>query len=163
MMCTSHCVLHRVQESVLVRLRWWAAIGLLVAGLGGVGLWLIMTRVWPDPAMELAFLDLLGITDETLKHSLQGNMLELVFLGLLAITFGGLTIPVAAYLNYRFGQPDWQTQDPRRLLRQGAWVSLLSALFGWLQKERVLNWTIAAVIIGVFALMEAFFLTRDHA
>jgi hypothetical protein len=70
---------------------------------------------------------------------------------------------VAAYLNYRFGRPGWQAQDPRRLLRQGAWVGLLGALCGWLQKERVLNWTIAAVIAGVFALMEAFFLTRDQA
>ena len=145
-----------------MRLRWWVVIGLLVAGAGGVGLWLLVTRVWPNPALELVFLGLLGVTDDALKRSLQENMLELVFLGLLAITFGGLTIPVAAYLNYRFGRPGWQAQDPRRLLRQGVWVGLLSALCGWLQKERVLNWTIAAVIAGVFALMEAFFLTRDH-
>ncbi len=122
-----------------MRLRWWVVIGLLAAGLGGTGLWLLVTRVWPDAAMELAFL------------------------GLLAVTLCGLTMPIAAYLNYRFGRPGWQTQDPRRLLRQGAWVGILGALCGWLQKEDALNWTIAAVIAGVFALMEAFFLTRDQA
>jgi hypothetical protein len=114
-------------------------MGLLMAGLGGVGLWMVATRYWPDPATEL------------------------VFLGLLAVTLVGLAIPVAAYLNRRFARPGWQAQDPRRLLRQGAWVGLLGALFGWLKKEDALNWTIAIVIAGVFALLEAFFLTRDQA
>ena len=122
-----------------MRLRWWVVIGLLMAGLGGVGLWWIVIRVWPDPVIELALL------------------------GLVAITLCGLTIPVAAYLNHRFAQPGWQKHDPRRLLPQGAWVGLLGALYGWLRKEGALNWTIAAVIAGVFALLEAFFLTRDQA
>jgi hypothetical protein len=99
----------------------------------------MVTRVWPDPAMEL------------------------VLLGLLAVTLGGLTIPIAAYLNHRFGRPGWQEQDPRRVLREGTWVGLLAALYGWLKKEDALTWTIAAVIAGVFVLMEAFFLTRDQA
>lgn len=120
-----------------MRLRWWVVIGLLVAGLGGIGLWLTVTRVWPDSVMELAVL------------------------ALLAITLGGLTVPVVAYLNHRFARSGWQKQDPRRLLRQGAWVGLFVALCGWLQGRRLLDWTIAAVIAGVFALMEAFFLTRD--
>ena len=122
-----------------MRLRWWVLLGFLVAGLGGVGLSMIVTRAWPDPVTEL------------------------IFLGLLALTLAGLTIPVAAYLNHRFGRPGWQKQDPQRLLRQGAWVGLLGALYGWLRKEGALNWTIAAVIAGVFALLEAFFLTRDQA
>jgi len=122
-----------------VRLRWWVIMGLLMAGLGGVALWMVTTRYWPDPVTELAFLGLLGVT------------------------LAGLTIPIAAYFNHRFARPGWQAQDPRRLLRQGAWVGLLGALFGWLKKEDALNWTIAIVIAGVFALLEAFFLTRDQA
>jgi hypothetical protein len=122
-----------------VRLRWWVLIGLSMAGLGAVGLGWIVSRVWPDPVIEL------------------------VLLGLLAVTLAGLTIPVAAYLNHRFARRGWQAQDPRRLLRQGAWIGLLGALYGWLKKEDALNWTIAAVIAGVFALLEAFFLTRDQA
>jgi hypothetical protein len=123
---------------MLMRLRWWAVLGLLVAGLGGSGLWLMITSVWPAPGLELAVLILLSLT------------------------LGGLSIPIFAYLNRRFARPGWQKQDPRRLLREGIWVGLLGALYGWLQKEDALNWTIAAVIAGVFALMEAFFLTRDH-
>jgi MFS family permease len=126
-------------RSEAVRLRWWVLIGLLVAGLGGFGLLMVVTRFWPNPAMELALLGLLGVT------------------------LAGLTIPVAAYLNHRFARTGWQAQDPRRLLRQGAWVGLLGALYGWLKKEDALNWTIAAVVAGVFALLEAFFLTRDQA
>jgi hypothetical protein len=120
-----------------MRLRWWAILGLLLAGLSGATLWLMVINVWPAP------------------------MLELVALGLMAVTLGALAMPVSAYLNHRFARRGWQKQDPRRLLRQGAWVGLLAGLYGWLQKEGALNWTIAAVIAGVFALMEAFFLTRD--
>ncbi len=122
-----------------MRLRWWVVIGLLMAGLGGIGLWWFVARVWPDPVTELALL------------------------GLLAVTLCGLTIPVATYLNHRFARRGWQAQDPQRVLRQGAWVGLLGVLFGWLKKEGALNWTIAAVIAGVFALLEVFFLTRDQA
>ena len=81
-------------RGVVMRLRWWAAIGLLLAALGGGGLWLMVTRVWPDQDMELALL------------------------GLLAITLGGLTIPVAAYLNHRFARPGWQSGHVQ-LLRDG--------------------------------------------
>jgi hypothetical protein len=126
------------QESNVVRPLWWTVIGLLLAGLGGLGLWLIVTQVWPDPTSQL------------------------IFLGLASLTFGGLTIPLAAYLNYRFAQSGWQKQDPLRLPRQAIWVGLFVGLCGWLQKEGALNWTIAAVIASVFALMEAFFLTRDQ-
>jgi cell division protein FtsX len=121
-----------------MRLRWWVLFGLLLAGLGGVGLWMVVTRFWPDPTTELALL------------------------ALVAVTLTGLTIPVAAYFNHRFARSGWQAQDPNRLLRQGAWVGILGALYGWLKKEDALNWTIAAVIAAVFALLEAFFLTRDQ-
>ncbi len=121
-----------------MRLRWWALLGWLVAAVGGVGLWLLATRVWPDPVTELAMLVLL------------------------VMTLGGATIPPAAYLNHRFARPGWAKHDPFRLLRQGTWVGLLAGLCGWLQKNHTFNWTIAAVVAGVFTLMEAFFLTRDQ-
>jgi hypothetical protein len=121
-----------------VRLRWWALLGCLVAGLGGAGLWLLATRVWPDPVTEL------------------------VMLALLVVTLGGATVPIAAYLNHRFARPGWAKHDPFRLLRQGTWVGLLAGLCGWLQKNHTFSWTIAAVVAGVFTLMEAFFLTRDQ-
>jgi hypothetical protein len=122
----------------VVRLRWWSLLGWLVAGLGGAGLWLLATRVWPDPVTELAML------------------------ALLVVTLAGVTVPVAAYLNHRFARPGWAKHDPFRLLRQGTWVGLLGGLCGWLQENRTFSWTIAAVIAGVFTLMEAFFLTRDQ-
>jgi hypothetical protein len=121
-----------------VRLRWWALLGLLVAVLGGTGLRLLAIRVWPDPVTEL------------------------VVLALLVVTLGGATVPIAAYLNHRFARPGWAKYDPLRLLRQGTWVGLLVGLCGWLQENHTFSWTIAAVVAGVFALMEAFFLTRDQ-
>jgi hypothetical protein len=121
-----------------VRLRWWALLGLLVAVLGGTGLRLLAIRVWPDPVTEL------------------------VMLALLVVTLGGATVPIAAYLNHRFARPGWAKYDPLRLLRQGTWVGLLAGLCGWLQENHTFSWTIAAVVAGVFTLMEAFFLTRDQ-
>ena len=121
-----------------MHLGWWVVIGVLMAGLGGGGMWLVAATLWPNPATEA------------------------MFLGLLALTLAGLTLPVAALLNQRFARPGWQAQDPYRLLRQGGWVGLFGGLCGWLQAKDVLNWIVAAVVGAVLLLMEAFFLTRDR-
>ncbi len=117
-------------------LRWWTAIGLLVASLTGMLLWLIVT------------------------HSKPTQLMQPVFLSLLGISLAALTIPPAAYLNRRFARSGWLKQDPYRLLRQGAQVGLFVTVCGWLQKEDFLTWTLAAIIASVLVLMEAFFLTR---
>jgi hypothetical protein len=46
------------------------------------------------------------------------------------------------------------------LIRQGAWVGILGILLAYLQLIKALNWTIVAVLVGVFLLIETFFLTR---
>ncbi len=73
---------------------------------------------------------------------------------------GAATIPIAAYLSHRFAKPNWLERDKTRLIRQGAWVGFLSILLAYLQLIRALNWAIAAVLAGVFILIETFFITR---
>jgi Sec-independent protein secretion pathway component TatC len=83
---------------------------------------------------------------------------------LLTFTFVGLSagaLPVAAYFSYRFAKPGWPKQDKTRLFRQAGWIGFLGALLAYLQLIRALNWTIAAVLITVFILIETFFLTRE--
>ena len=70
-------------------------------------------------------------------------------------------MPVVVYLDYRFAKPAWLQQDKSRLLRQGSWVGFLGVLLAYLQLIRAVNWTIAAVLICVFILIELFFITRE--
>ncbi|MDX1524156.1 MAG: hypothetical protein R3264_21175, partial [Anaerolineae bacterium] len=71
------------------------------------------------------------------------------------------TVPMTMYLNQRFSKPNWLERDKMRLLRQGAWVGGYLVLVAYLQLIRSLNITVAAVLAGVFILIETFLLTRD--
>jgi hypothetical protein len=124
--------------TVQMSLRGWVAVGLLAAVVGGVGLWYTVTSTWTTELM-------------------QG-----VFLTLLAVMLTGLTILLAAYLNHSFAHSNWLRHDPLRLLREGVGVALFGVLCGWLQKERHLSLMVAAIIAGVLALVETYFLTRDR-
>ena len=119
-------------------LRGWVLVAVLVTGLGIAGLWYIVVHTEPTDLMLAAFLTLL------------------------AVTLIGLTMLVSAYLNYRFARPNWLRKDPLRLLREGVSVALFGVLCGWLQKQGFLTLTIAAIIGGVLALTETFFLTRGR-
>lgn len=117
-------------------LRAWVAVGVLIFGLSLAGLWYLVTHTQPT------------------------EMMQALFLTLLATALVGLTILAAAYLNHRFARTNWLRRDPLRLMREGVSVALFGVLCAWLQKEDHLTLTIAAIIGGVLALTEAFFLTR---
>lgn len=124
-----------------MRLRWWITISAALSVLSFAVLYYIVINVWPDPNTILA----------------QPHVLFLAF------TFMGLTtatVPITAYLNYRFAKSDWLERDKIRLLRQGLWVGLLGVLLAYIQLLRALNWAIGAVLLGVFIFVELFFLTR---
>ncbi len=124
-----------------MRPRWWVLLSTLVAAISFAGLYYVITTLWPSPDSLLAQPQLLLFT--------------FLFFGL-----GAATIPVTAYFNHRFAKPGWLQQDKSRLIRQGAWVGFLGILLTYLQLIRALNWTIAAVLTGVFILIETFFITR---
>jgi hypothetical protein len=123
-------------RAVSVSLRAWVAVGVLIFGLSTAGLWYLVTHTQPTELMQA------------------------VFLTLVATALIGLTVLVAAYLNHRFARTNWLRRDPLRLMREGVSVALFGVLCAWLQKEDHLTLTIAAIIGGVLALTEAFFLTR---
>ncbi len=125
-----------------MRQRWWVLSSILVAVISFFTMRYIVNHLWPDP-------------DEILAAP-QFLLLAFLFLGLSAGT-----IPVTVYLNNRFARSGWAARDRGRLLRQGAWVGLLGVLLAYLQLIKALNWTIALVLIGVFVLIEAFFVTRE--
>ena len=125
-----------------MRLRWWVFGPILLTLVGFLLLRYLITQVWPNADAVFA-----------------GP--QLLFLLLLFVTLGAASVPITAYLNYRFANPVWLERDKFRLLRQGAWVGVVGVVMAYLQLIRALNWTIAAVLICVFILIEVFFLTRE--
>ncbi len=121
-----------------MRLHWWGVVGILLAGGSGAALWLVVSRT--EPVGSMVFL----------------------FLGLLGLLLTGLTMRVVAYLNRRFAGNKWLDTDPWRIPRQAGWIGLFGALCAWLRIAGFLNLTIAVVLACVFALMEAFFTTKDR-
>lgn len=114
---------------------------MLVAALSFTGLYYVVSNLWPNP--------------DTLLAQPQILLFAFLFFGL-----GSITIPLTVYFNHRFARPGWLERDKTRLIRQGAWVGFLGILLAYLQLIRALNWTIAAVLVGVFILIETFFITR---
>jgi len=119
-----------------MNLRWWGFLATLIAITGAAGIVFIITQIYPSPPI-------------------QG-----VFLFLLFITVSAAAIVPAAYFNHRFAISTWRKRDPNRLLRQGIEAGLLTVILTYLQWIRALDWTITAVLFGVFILMEMFFVTR---
>lgn len=114
----------------------WIAIGVVSSGVGLAGIWYLVMHTYPTELMQM------------------------LFLTLLAITLAGLTLAVAGVLNQRFARPNWLRRDPLRLLREGVSAALFGVLCSWLQKEGLLSLTLVLIIGGVLILTETFFLTR---
>ncbi|MDY7040411.1 MAG: hypothetical protein SVX38_06080 [Chloroflexota bacterium] len=85
---------------------------------------------------------------------------QVAFFVLLFIAMTATSLPFAFYLNGRFAG-EKSASDPRRPLRQSAWAALFFVVCAWLQMIRALHWIVVALLLGVFVLLETFFLTRD--
>jgi hypothetical protein len=121
--------------------RTWAlmALAVLAALASWAGLWYLIHNTSPEPFFPL-------------------------FLALTFTAVSFTSLPVVAYLNRRFSDPATYRADYKRLLRQSGWLGLFAALCAWLQPPpiRVLNGLVAAILFSVFALVEAFLLTRQQ-
>ena len=119
-----------------MNLRWWGFLATLVAVTGAAGIVFVLTQIYPSPPMQV------------------------LLLFLLFVTVSAAAIVPAAYFNHRFAMATWRKRDPHRLPRQGVEAGLLTVILAYLQWIRALDWTITAVLFGVFILMEMFFVTR---
>ena len=72
------------------------------------------------------------------------------FLGVLALT--GPAIPLVYFLNKRF--PSDPPVEEMVILRQALWVGVFGSTVAWLQLGRVLTIGLAAILAGVFAMIE---------
>lgn len=119
--------------------RTWALVALtvLAALVSWAGLWYLVNNTSPEPLFPL-------------------------FLVLLFVAVSSISLPVVAYLNRRFSDPTEYRTDYKLLLRQSGWLGLFVVLCAWLQSPpiRILNGMVAVIIFSIFALVEAFLLTR---
>ena len=118
---------------------WLVTSATTIAVVGIAGLIYVLTQIHPDST-----------------PAAQGLLFFLIF-----IAFGAGAIPISAYINRRFANPGWSKADPNRLFRHGLETAILITLLAYLQLIQTLDSTMAAVLIGVFVLMETFFLTRS--
>jgi len=132
----------RERAFYFMRLRWWVFLSALVAVLSYGLLGYVVTRIWPAPNALVALPQLLLFTA-------------------LFVALSATSLPVFAYLNYRFAKPGWLQRDRIRLLRQGVWVGFWGISLAYLQLARALTVLIALVLLIAFILIELFFLTRE--
>jgi hypothetical protein len=78
------------------------------------------------------------------------------FLALLAVALMGTAWPVLLALHRRF----WGEPSPWTVWRQSVWVAAFGAASAWLQMNRLLNVALAAILVGVFVVIELIFVLR---
>lgn len=88
------------------------------------------------------------------------GLTQVFFFVALFFAIASTLMPAIAYLNARFG-----SVSPRihrfRFIRQSGQIGLMVVIIAWLQMMRVLDWTLALIVVGVFALIETFLITRE--
>jgi len=85
---------------------------------------------------------------------------RVAFFVLLFVALTTTFVPLAFYLNGRFAKPE-ATTDPRHPIRQSTLAALFLVVCAWLQMIRALHWIVVALLLGVFILLETFFITRN--
>jgi hypothetical protein len=129
-----------------------------------------------------------NVDDRTRSRSQQGTILAAVFIAcsgwlglfymvqnvvpragarwlffvLLYMAAAGTIIPIAKYLNYRLRgsypePPDWVS------VRQGLWAGLYVTTCAWLQIPRVLNTSLAILLLMSLLVIEIFLRLRERS
>ncbi len=123
----------------------------------------IVDNFWP---IDVSRLDL--VRDTALDRVEATSLLQaanqeiiIAFLAGVAVAATGLVLPLAYYLNKRFG-----SGDPSHYLivfRQSMWVGAWFAFCTWLQMNRTLGWGVALLVAAVLAIFEILLQVRERA
>jgi hypothetical protein len=123
----------------------------------------ILDNFWP---IDVSRLDL--IRDTALDRAEATSLLQaanqeiiVAFLAGVLVAVTGLVLPLAYFLNKRFGNA-----DPAHflvILRQAMWVGAWIAFCTWLQMNRTLGWGVAILVATVFAIFEVMLQVRERA
>lgn len=127
-------------------------VGLLLIGLLSVNH--VVNNLWPIDVARLDLVRETALYEAEVTQLLQASNAEIIiaFLAAIAVAVTGLTLPLAYYLNKRFGQTP--TQHFLVVLRQAMWIGLWFAVCTWLQMNRSLSWGVAILVATVPATIE---------
>ncbi len=130
-------------------------LGVALCAIGLLTLQQIVNNWWP---VDVARIDLIRNTAQDridASSLLEAANTEVIvaFLGAILVTLTGIFLPLAHFLNKRFGR---ETTFPPLLvtLRQAMWVGLWGAFCTWLQMNRTFGIAIASLAAFFFLLLE---------
>jgi hypothetical protein len=123
----------------------------------------IVDNFWP---IDVQRLDLIRDTaldraDATTLLQAANQEVIIAFLAAVLVAITGLCLPLAYYLNRRFGKDSL----PHFLvvLRQAMWVGSWIAFCVWLQMNRTLGWAVILLVAAVLAMFEFLLQVRTRA
>ncbi len=138
-------------------------IGVALLLLGVAAINHIMNNLWP---IDVTRLDLIRAIAQDQAEAAQllgavNREFIVAFLASVLVAVTGLSLPLAYYLNKRFGR-----SGSRRflvVLRQAMWVGIWVAFCVWLQMNRSLGIGIALLVAGVLVTIEVLLQIRTKA
>lgn len=138
-------------------------IGVALLLLGVAAINHIMNNLWP---IDVTRLDLIRAIAQDQAEAAQllgavNREFIVAFLASVLVAVTGLSLPLAYYLNKRFGR-----SGSRRflvVLRQAMWVGIWVTFCVWLQMNRSLGIGIALLVAGVLVTIEVLLQIRTKA
>lgn len=138
-------------------------VGLALMFLGVVAINHIMNNFWPIDVTRLDLIRAIARDQAEAAQLLRAGNIEfiLVFLASVLIAVTGLALPLAYFLNKRFGRSG--SQKFLVVLRQATWVGIWVAFCVWLQMNRSLSIGVALLVAGVLVTVEVLLQIRTKA
>jgi hypothetical protein len=138
-------------------------IGMALFLLGLLTIRHIMDNFWPIDVMRLDLIRFVGQDQAGATQLLQAANSEIIiaFLAAVLVAVTGLALPLAYYLNKRFGRSD--SRSFLVVLRQAMWVGIWVAFCTWLQMNRSFSFGVALLVAGVLVTIEVLLQIRTRA
>ena len=139
-------------------------LGLFILGLMAMNQ--IVDNRWP---FDVTRIDLIRATamDQADPSSLMDAAYTdviLAFLAAVLVAATGLGLPIAYFLNWRFGKlQDGEKPHFLVVLRQAMWIGFWFAFCTWLQMNRMFGIAVALLVAGVLILLELLLQIRTRA
>ncbi len=139
-------------------------LGLLILGLMAMNH--IVDNWWPFNVerLDLVRATALGLVDPVSLMDAANTEIILAFLSAVLVAAIGLALPIAYFLNWRFGSSNGSS-NPHFLvvLRQAMWFGFWVSFCLWLQMSRMLGVAAAILVAGVLILLELMLQIRTRA
>lgn len=137
-------------------------IGLLILGILAMNH--VINNFWPFDVERIDLVRATALDNVDAPAILEASNVEIlvVFLACVVVAVTGLILPLAYYLNKRFGS-DVAAPGVLVVLRQAMWVGLWAAFCVWLRMNRSFGLAIALLVAVVFILFEVLLQVRSRA